>query len=106
MFYGQHTEAEVAELESYKLVWKDEFDAAMTSQWETGFVYPAGMKADHSHVSEQLAYTKGQNTQVSGSVMTIATKKQTVNAAAWHPTRGMHIMSLPILAMYGIPRRL
>ena len=91
VFYGQHTEAEVAELESYKLVWNDEFDAAMTSQWETGFVYPAGMKADHSHVSEQQAYMKGQNTQVSGSVMTIATKKQTVNAAAWHPTRGMHM---------------
>jgi hypothetical protein len=89
VFYGQHTEAEVAELESYKLVWKDEFDAAMTSQWETGFVYPAGMKADHSHVSEQHADMQGQNTQVAGSVMTVLTKKQAVKAAAWHPTKGM-----------------
>lgn len=92
VFYGQHTEKEVAELEAYKLVWKDEFEgASMSDKWATGFVYPAGLKADHSHVSEQQAYMKGQNTTVSCSVMTVTTKKQAVNAAAWHPTKGMHM---------------
>lgn len=89
VFYGQHTDAEIAALEGYQLVWQEEFDGAMTNQWESGFVYPAGMKADHSHVSEQQAYMKGQNTQVAGSVMTVLTKKQAVKAAAWHPTKGM-----------------
>lgn len=90
LFYATYNEAEVAELEAYKLVWQEEFDGSqMSDKWETGMVYPAGMKADHSHVSEQQAYVKGQNTQVAGSVMTVSTKKQAVKAAAWHPTKGM-----------------
>jgi hypothetical protein len=89
VFYQQHTETEIAELESYKLVWNEEFDGSMAAQWATGWVYPAGLKADHSHVSEQQAYTKGANTQVAASVMTIETKKERVNAPAWHPTKGM-----------------
>ena len=89
VFYQQHTEAEIAELESYKLVWKEEFDGGMDAQWATGWVYPAGLKADHSHVSEQQAYAKGANTNVAASVMTIETKKEKVTAAAWHPTKGM-----------------
>ena len=92
VFYHAHTEAEIAELESYKLVWKDEFEgASMSEQWATGFVYPDGLEADHSHVSEQQAYTKGQNTRVSSSVMTVSTKKQAAAAKAWHPMRGMHM---------------
>jgi hypothetical protein len=92
VFYQAHTEAEIAELESYKLVWKDEFEgASMSNNWATGFVYPSGLEADHSHVSEQQAYTKGQNTKVACSVMTISTKKQAAEAKAWHPMRGMHM---------------
>jgi hypothetical protein len=89
IFYHQHTEKEIAQLESYKLVWKEEFDGAMNTQWATGWVYPLGLKADHSHVSEQQAYTKGANTRLAASVMTIETKKEKVNATAWHPTKGM-----------------
>jgi hypothetical protein len=40
-------------------------------------------------VSEQQAYAKGANTRVTASVMTVETKKEKVNAAAWHPTKGM-----------------
>lgn len=90
LFFEQHTEAEVAELESYKLVWKDEFDgSAMSAKWETGWAYPAGLQANHSHVNEQQAYVKGANTKVGGSAMTISTKKEAANVAAWHPTKGM-----------------
>jgi hypothetical protein len=89
MFYVRHTESEIAELESYKLVWQEEFDGGMDAQWATGWVYPAGLKADHSHVSEQQAYVKGANTRVAASVMTVETKKEKVNAAAWHAEKGM-----------------
>ena len=89
LFFQSHTEAEIAELESYKLVWSEEFDGSMDTQWATGWVYPTGLKADHAHVSEQQAYAKGANTRVTASVMTVETKKEKVNAAAWHPTKGM-----------------
>jgi hypothetical protein len=91
VFYLQQDEKKIAELESYKMVWADEFDGAnMADTWQTGFLYPtAEFKADHSHVSEQQAYVKGANTQVAASVMTVETKKEKVNAAAWHTEKGM-----------------
>ena len=89
VFFHAHTEAEIAELESYKLAWQEEFEGGMDAQWATGWVYSAGLKADHSHVSELQAYVKGANTRVAASVMTVETKKEKVSAAAWHPTKGM-----------------
>lgn len=91
VFFGQHTEQEVAELESYKMVWADEMDGVkMQEVWQTGFLYPSkNLKANHSHVSEKQAYTEGKNTKVAGSVLSIKTKKQKTTAPAWHPTKGM-----------------
>ena len=91
LFFLAHTEKEIAELESYKIVWSEEFDGAqMSNAWQTGFLYPSKeLKANHSHVSEQQAYTQGKNTNVVGSAMTITTKKEKITAAAWHPTKGM-----------------
>lgn len=91
VFYLQQDAKKITELESYKMIWADEFDGAnMADTWQTGFLYPtADFKADHSHVSEQQAYVKGQNTKVSGSAMHIVTKKQNTTAPAWHPTKGM-----------------
>lgn len=91
VFFFQHTEKEVAELESYKLVWTEECETAKLSDaWQTGFLYPSkDFKADHSHVSEQQAYTQGRNTQVANRVWSIITKKEKTHAAAWHPTKGM-----------------
>lgn len=91
VFFFAHTEKEIAELESYKTVWTEEFETArMSDAWQTGFLYPSkDFKADHSHVSEQQAYVQGRNTQVSNRVMSILTKKEKVNAPAWHPTKGM-----------------
>ena len=91
VFFFQHTEKEVAELESYKLVWTEECETAKLSDaWQTGFLYPSkDFKADHSHVSEQQAYTQGRNTQVANRVWSIITKKEKAHAAAWHPTKGM-----------------
>lgn len=91
VFFHAHTEAEIAELESYKLIWQEEFEGSMAAQWTTGWVYPTGLKADHSHVSERQAYVKGANTRTAASVMTVETKKEKVSAAAWHPTKGMVI---------------
>ena len=58
VFFFAHTEKEIAELESYKTVWTEEFETArMSDAWQTGFLYPSkDFKADHSHVSEQQAY--------------------------------------------------
>ena len=62
----------------------------MSSAWETGFLYPSkDFKADHSHVGELQAYTKGRNTQVANRVWSIQTKKERVTSPAWHPTKGM-----------------
>ena len=91
VFFLAHTEKEIAELESYKTVWAEEFDGAqMSNTWQTGFLYSSKeLKANHSHVSEQQAYTQGKNTNVADSAMTITTKKEKTTAAAWHPTKGM-----------------
>ena len=90
-FFFQHTEEEVATLESYKNVWAEECETAQLSKtWETGFLYPSKeLKANHSHVSEQQAYTQGRNTLVANRVWSIFTKKEKVTSAAWHPTKGM-----------------
>ena len=90
VFFFQHTEQEIAELESYKMVWAAEFETQMSSAWQTGFLYPSkDFKADHSHVGEGQAYVQGRNTQVANRVLTISTKKEKTTAAAWHPTKGM-----------------
>ena len=91
VFFLSHTEEEVAELESYKHVWAEECETAqLSSAWKTGFLYPTqDFKADHSHVTEQQAYTKGRNTKLSNRVWSILTRKEQVTAAAWHPTKGM-----------------
>ena len=91
VFFLAHDEKKIAELESYKTVWTDEFDGVKLSDtWQTGFLYPSKeLKANHSHVSEQQAYMQGKNTSVSGNVLRIKTQKQQATAAAWHPTKGM-----------------
>ena len=91
VFFFQHTVEEVANLESYKNVWAEEFETTqLSSAWKTGFLYPSKeLKADHSHVSEQQAYTQGRNTKVANRVWSILTKKEKVTSAAWHPTKGM-----------------
>ena len=91
VFFFQHTEKEIAELESYKTVWAEECETAkLSATWETGFLYPSKeFKANHSHVSEQQAYTQGRNTQVANRVWSIITKKEKTTAPAWHPTKGM-----------------
>ena len=91
VFFFQHTAEEVANLESYKNVWAEEFETTqLSSAWKTGFLYPSKeLKADHSHVSEQQAYTQGRNTKVANRVWSILTKKEEVTSAAWHPTKGM-----------------
>ena len=91
VFFFAHTEKAVAELESYKTVWAEEFETARLSDvWQTGFLYPSKeLKANHSHVNELQAYTQGKNTQVANRVLTIQTKKEKMTAPAWHPTKGM-----------------
>ena len=88
--FESYTEDTIAHLESYKTVWADEFDNTELSKvWKSGFLYPTGLKNNHSHVAEQQAYTQGQNTHLSSSNMRIVTKKEKTTAPAWHPTKGM-----------------
>lgn len=91
VFFFAHTEEEISKLESYKTVWAEEFETGRLSDaWKTGFLYPnAALKANHSHVNEQQAYTEGRNTQVANRVLSIQTKKEKMTAPAWHPTKGM-----------------
>ena len=89
--YLTHTAEQIQELESYKTVWAEEFEKGkLSDSWQTGFLYASPtLKKDHSHVSEQQAYTQGKNTQVANNTLHILTKKEKVTAAAWHPTKGM-----------------
>ena len=91
VFYFQHTEQEIADLEAYKMAWAAEFEtASLSDEWQTGFLYPSKeLKANHSHVNELQAYTQGRNTQVANRVLSIQTKKEKTTAPAWHPTKGM-----------------
>ena len=91
ILYLSHTAEEIQELESYKTVWAEEFETGRLSDtWQTGFLYASpALKKDHSHVSEQQAYTRGKNTQVANRSLNILTKKEKVTATAWHPTKGM-----------------
>lgn len=91
--YYEYKEELIAQLESYKTVWVEEFEGGtMSSEWETGFLYPSKeINANHSHFSEHQAYTQGKNTKVSGSVFSLLTKKENATAPAWHPTRGMSL---------------
>lgn len=91
LFYLSHSEEEVSSLESYQCVWKEDFEgSSLSTHWQYGFLYPSSdFVAAHSHVSELQAYNKGRNTSVSGSVLSIKTKKEKCIAAAWHPTKGM-----------------
>jgi hypothetical protein len=91
VFFFQHTEQEIADLESYSTVWTEECETAkLSAVWQTGFLYPnKDFKADHSHVSELQAYTKGRNTLVTNRMWTIFTKKEKTTFPAWHPTKGM-----------------
>ena len=91
ILYLTHTAEQIQELESYKTVWAEEFEKGkLSDSWQTGFLYASPtLKKDHSHVSEQQAYTQGKNTQVANNTLHILTKKEKVTAAAWHPTKGM-----------------
>ena len=91
VFYFQHTEQEIADLEAYKMAWAAEFEtASLSDEWQTGFLYPSKeLKANHSHVNELQAYTQGRNTQVANRVLSIQTKKEKTTTPAWHPTKGM-----------------
>ena len=91
ILYLTHTAEQIQELESYKTVWAEEFEKGkLSDSWQTGFLYASPtLKKDHSHVSEQQAYTQGKNTQVANNTLHILTKKEKVTATAWHPTKGM-----------------
>lgn len=91
ILYLSHTAEEIQELESYQTVWKEEFETLSRPEaWQTGFLYASPtLKKDHSHVSEQQAYTQGKNTDFANHAMCILTQKETTSAAAWHPTKGM-----------------
>ena len=91
VLYLNYTEEQIAELESYKTVWTEEFEGTKLSDtWQTGFLYSSKeLKANHSHVNELQAYTQGKNTHVTGSALTVVTKKEKATAVAWHPTKGM-----------------
>ena len=91
LFFFHHTEQEITEIESYKMVWAAEYETAKLSDiWQTGFLYPSqDIQANHSHINEQQAYTSGRNTLITNRVLTIQTKKENIIAPAWHPTKGM-----------------
>ena len=93
LLFESYKEEVIAELESYKSVWAEEFDGnTISTNWQTGHLYGnAALQANHSHVAELQAYTEGKNTKIGASVLSIVTKKQKNTAAAWHPTKGMHM---------------
>lgn len=89
-FYAQK-ESNIVQLESYKLLWSEECDGSQLGEsWQTGFLYTSPvLQANHSHINEQQANTRGKNTTLNASTLYIDTKKEKTNAPAWHPTKGM-----------------
>lgn len=90
-FYLSRDAKQIAEWESYKTLFQDEFDQSnvKNSAWKAGFYYAnPNLKTDHSYANEQQAYNHGNNTYASGSILTIETRRETATAAAWHPTKG------------------
>ncbi len=93
LLFESYKEEVIAELESYMTVWSDEFDGvAISDDWATGMLYPVKeLCSNHSHTSEQQAYTQGKNTRIEGSVLSLMTKKEKCTVPSWHPTKGMHM---------------
>ncbi len=86
-FYLSQDAKQIADWESYKTLFEDECE--QMDVWKSGFYYTnKNLKTDHSYCNEQAAYNHGKNTFAAGSILSVETKKETVTASAWHPTKG------------------
>ena len=90
-FFLSQDAKQIAEWESYKTLYKEEFDLTNMEKigWAAGFHYNnKSLKTDHSYITEQQAYNKGQNTNIANSALTIETRKEKVSATAWDAKKG------------------
>lgn len=90
-FFFAHDAKLIAEWERYHIEFQDEFswDKLANSKWEAGFYYAnKHLKTNHSYTNELQAYNEGRNVLTTNGNLVIETRKETITASAWHPTKG------------------
>ena len=90
-FFLAQDAKKIAEWESYKTLYAEEFELTNLSQtaWKAGFYYNnKNLKTNHSYDNEQQAYNQGKNSHIGNSALCIETKKESTTATAWHPVKG------------------
>jgi len=82
---------QIEEIESWKQTWIAEFNAPSLEKngMKAGFWFKqAGLKTDFSYVGEGLAYMGEKNVNIQNGILSIVTKKEHVEAAAWDAKKG------------------
>lgn len=73
------------------LTFSDDFyqDIKGNTSWKPGFYFrDERLRRDYSYANELQAYNSGNNTSSNTGSLRIHTRRETVKALAWHPTRG------------------
>jgi beta-glucanase (GH16 family) len=73
------------------LAFNDDFrwNKLIESRWKPGFNFDnKQLKNHYTFENEQQAYNHGRNTSASDGILTIRTKKQSIESLAWHPSKG------------------
>lgn len=91
IFYENEKPERFEKHRALTLSFQDEFkwNTLDNSHWAFGFHYKKiELIGNHSFSNEKQAYNSGQNVSVEDGILKIATKHETINARAWHPTKG------------------
>lgn len=92
LFYLGIDKKEVERFDTNEMVYQDEFNwmSLQNSDWKSGYAYPnEAFQGNHSYVELNFANAKGKNVSTQDSILTIATKKESVSAPAWDAQKGM-----------------
>ena len=92
LFFVKADVAQIGLAEKYTLAYSDDFNwtRLADSDWQSGAVYPSDdFQKDHSFFNEKQAYNKGRNVETADSVLHIKTIRETTQAPAWDPQKGM-----------------
>lgn len=91
IFYENEKPERFQKHRALSLSFQDEFkwNTLNNSHWAFGFHYKKiELIGNHSFANEKQANNAGQNVSVEDGILKIATKIETLNSRAWHPTKG------------------
>ncbi len=90
-FFIAQDEKKIRAYEQWETIFEDAFEwkHLADSPWTAGFSYKnKALKQVHSFVTEQQANNGGKNTGTINGALTLVTKEEVVNAAAWDEKKG------------------